>query len=126
MTNKINITSTKTLPREDRSPDHYEVEWQKQQNKNTPLEQPLVCDKCKTVGNLYHVKSPIFFQFYVWLYCPKCEFHWKVYYEHTLPVQFTPDCTLENKSHSACIQGECQNPKMGNYNVCRDHMEEWT
>lgn len=116
----------KTLPMPDRSLDNFEVEWQKQQNKGTPLENPLVCDKCKNTGNVYHVKSPIFFQYFLYLLCPKCEFYWKVYYEHTLPVQYWADRTLDEKSGSECIEFDCHEPKMGNFNVCRDHWEKWS
>lgn len=123
----IGLSNTeKTLPKPDRSPDHFEVEWQREQNKGTPLEQPLVCDKCKTIGEVYHVKNPIFFQYFLYLVCRNCNFHWKVYYEHTLPVQYWADRTDQEKSASFCIEGDCTEPKMGNYNVCRTHFERWS
>jgi hypothetical protein len=100
-----------------------EPEWYRQINKGTPLEQPLVCNKCKSIGDVRHVEHPSFWRYFLYLFCRNCKFHWRVYYEHACPIEFTPDCTLQDKSASFCIVGDCTNPKMGNYNVCKFHFE---
>lgn len=102
-----------------------EIEWYKEIHKGTALEQPLVCNKCKTIGQVVHVKHPIFWRYFLYLVCDKCQFCWRVYYEHTIPVQIDFDCTSQDKSASFCIRDGCTDPKMGNYNCCRPHFEEW-
>lgn len=89
------------------------------------LATPLNCPHDGTVSWVVSCKRPIFWQMLIYMVCPKCNFPWRIYYEHCEPVSITPYCTSEDKDSRLCYEQGCEFLKKPGMNVCRDHAENW-
>lgn len=86
---------------------------------------PLVCPNDNNVGWIVSCKRPIFWQMLIYVVCGKCNFPWRIYYEHCEPISITNYCTSDDKDSRLCIEKDCEMIKRGDMAVCRDHAESF-